>query len=564
MRRLWLPWIVLAVLSVACASPPAPASPTPSATPTLLPATPTPTSTIVTRVPPTATAVPATATAVRPAGARTGGTLDLAARANITHQDVHLDSSPALTAWGPGLAYSRLLRFRSGPHVGLPSLEVECDLCAGWSMEDDRTFLFRLRDDIVWQDLSPVRGRDLGADDVVYSYRRLLESRGGAGPLGVIELVEPAGSREVRIRLADSDADFLVSLADGRAKIVAWEAVEANGDLKQGPTVGSGPWRMTDSIRSAFHRFERNATYFEEDLPFADALMMHIMPDASTRYAAFDVGTLDVHQLDPDEWGRLVQRRPDVRSTLVRESGVGLEVALNTSRSPFHDVDVRRAVFRAMDPWAAIDQTWSGTAYVSAGIPVIEPDWLLDDRDLRPFFAQPQRARDLLEAGGYGAAHSIAITVGDFGGRYLAHAQRIAMELEAVGFEPTVNVVNQRRFGEAVWLGGDYQMFVGPVAPVTSPNGYLVPVLHSLGAWNTTAHADEDLDALIEAQAREPDPVERARLIRDIQEVVLDRAYRFMPATRKSIWASWPRVRNFHPNFGGLEYGHWARVWLDD
>ena len=311
----------------------------------------------------------------------------------------------------------------------------------------------------------------------------------------------------MRIRLADSDSDFLVSLADGRAKIVAREAVEANGDLKQGPTVGSGPWRMTDSIQSAFHRFERNATYFEEDLPFADALMMHIMPDASTRNAAFDVGTLDVHQLDPDEWGRLVQRRPDVRSTLVRESGVGLEVALNTSRPPFHDVDVRRAVFRAMDPWAAIDQTWSGTAYVSAGFPVIEPGWLLDDRDLRPFFAQPQRARDLLEAGGGGAAYSVAITVGDFGGRYLTHAQRIATELEAVGFEPTVNVVNQRRFGEAVWLGGDYQMFVGPVAPVTSPNGYLVPVLHSLGAWNTTAHVDEDLDALIEAQAREPDPV---------------------------------------------------------
>ena len=256
-----------------------------------------------------------------------------------------------------------------GPHVGLPSLEVECDLCAGWSMEDDRTFLFRLRDGIVWQDLSPVRGRDLGADDVVYSYRRLLESRGGAGPLGAIELVEPAGPGEVRIRLADSDSDFFVWLADGRAKIVAREAVEANGDLKQGPTVGSGPWRMTDSIRSAFHRFERNATYFEEDLPFADALMMHIMPDASTRYAAFDVGTLDVHQPDPDEWGRLVQRRPDLRSTLVRESGVGLEVALNTSRSPFHDVDVRRAVFRAMDPWAAIDQTWSGTAYVRRGNP---------------------------------------------------------------------------------------------------------------------------------------------------------------------------------------------------
>ena len=71
-----------------------------------------------------------------------------------------------------------------------------------------------------------------------------------------------------------------------------------------------------------------------------------------------------------------------------------------------------------------------------------------------------------------------------------------------------------------------------------SPNAYLIPVLHSLGAWNTTAHIDPELDALIEAQAQESDPVRRTRLIREIQEVALGRAYRFMPATSVSIWSA--------------------------
>jgi peptide/nickel transport system substrate-binding protein len=432
-------------------------------------------------------------------------------------------------------------------------------------MEDDRTFVFRLRDNVVWQDLPPVDGRRLVADDVVFSLERQLASGGtSAGRSGAMRLLEASGPDEVRIGLAAPDSDFLLSLADGRAKIVARDAVEVGGDLKQGPTIGSGPWVAAGSVSGAFHRFERNTTYFEKDLPFVDSLVLHVIPNATTRDAAFSVETVDVHQMEPQTWTQLLQRRPDVQSLLVKETGVGLEVALNTSRPPFDDIDVRRAAFQAMDPWAAINGIWMGTAYVSLGFPAMDAGWLLSDTDLRRFFAKPDTARDLLEAANTGRPNAVSITVGDFGERYVAHARRIAAELEAVGFAPALEIVDRRRFGEEVWLGGDYQLFVGPVAPVLSPNAYLIPVLHSLGTWNTTAHVDPELDALIEAQAQESDPVGRARLIREIQEIALGRAYRFMPATSISIWVAWPRVRNLHPNFSGFEYIHWSRVWLEN
>ena len=49
------------------------------------------------------------------------------------------------------------------------------------------------------------------------------------------------------------DADALLSLADGHSKIVAREAVEANGDLLNGPTIGSGPWMLEQTAPGDMH-----------------------------------------------------------------------------------------------------------------------------------------------------------------------------------------------------------------------------------------------------------------------------------------------------------------------
>ena len=135
--------------------------------------------------------------------------------------------------------------------------------------------------------------------------------------------------------------------------------------------------------------------------------------------------------------------------------------------------------------------------------------------------------------------------------------------MRAVGFNAQVEVVNRTIFGDSVWLGGGYQMFVGPLPPVTAPNAYLLAVLHSGGVWNTAGIADAELDRLIEAQTGEYDPALRSDLMRQIQHRMLGLAVRYMPATRISTWVLQANVHGFHPNLAGFEYTHWARVWLD-
>ncbi len=508
--------------------------------------------------PPTAEPVPT------PVPEASGGVLNIAVRHAAPHLDVHQEVSPALSTWGPGIVYSRLLRLRAGPDVELPTLAVECELCESWRMEDPTTLVFTLRRDARWQDAAPVNGRLLTAEDVVYSYDRQRQPNWpNAGLLAMVDSVEAPAPNELRVSLAYADADFLVGLADGHTKVVAREAVEIGGDLKAGPAVGSGPWILAASGLAEGYVFERNPLYFEASLPLLDGIRMHVIEDGATRNAAFGVGRIDVHQVDAADWPSLRDRQPDAPLLRSVDSGAGLEIALNSRAAPFDDPRARGAAFLAMDPWRAVDEVWLGAAFVSIGVPLARPDWLLEDATLRPFFADPDAARDRFAPLPGDAPRTARLTLGDFGERYDSHARLVAAELEAVGFEVSLEKVNRRVFAERVWLGGDYQMFVGPIAPMVTPNAYLLTLLHSEGRWNTTGHRDDTLDALIEAQAQAFDEVERRDLVRDIQVRALQGAYRYMPAAGVSLWTWSSGVRGFHPNFAASEYAHWRLVWLE-
>lgn len=510
-----------------------------------------------------ATPIPAQPTPTPVSGDRPryGGVLNLFSREAISHLDVHLDVSPALSTWGPGIAYSRLLRFKVGPDVTLPSLAVECELCEDWSMESETSFVFRLRQGVRWQAISPVDGRPLVAEDIIFSYER--QRQGPNAPLlQAVEGLESPQPTTLRVSLAFPDADFMAALADGHAKVVAREAIAVNGDLRNGPTIGTGPWVLTGAPPGGPYTFERNPDYFERGLPFVESLRINVIPDAPTRTAAFTGGLLDVHQMEPQEFQAFRQRQPESPFLVTKDAGTGLEVAMKASAPPFQDVRVRQAVFQAIDPWKAIQDVWLGAAFVSLGFTPVEASWLLPEAELMGLFGHPEQALSLLSQTGLKRPIPVSIKLGDFGEAYEAHAERIADEMKDVGFEPALEVVNRRAFGDEVWLGGQYQMFVGPIAPLGAPNGYLVSVLHSQGRWNTTGHGDEELDRLIEVQAQEFDPLRRREYVQQIQRRAFANAYRFLPATQVSTWTWRPRVQGFHPNFAGFEYFHWSRVWV--
>ena len=494
-----------------------------------------------------------------------GGVLSLVSRQVVEHQDVHKDVSETLAAWGPGVVYSRLMRFEGGANAELPSLSVMCEICREWKMTDATTFEFSLRDDVMWQDLQPVNGRRLVAGDIAYSYGRQRQDGMPNGALfHSVDVVEVPDDDSLRMKLLAPDADFLMTLANGHTKVVAREAVDLNGNLLKGPTVGSGAWILEETDSDLAFSFRRNENYFDEDIPLLDRLRIHTIIDEDTAYAAFRVNNVDVHQLRPDQWVEFSRQKPDASMLAFKETGRGLEVGFKSTKPPFDDLRVRQAAMLGMRPNRAIEEIWQGAAYLTQGVPLARADWQLNDAELAAYFDDHIAARMLLTEAVEFLPVPVVIHVGDFGPEYRAHAEKIAGAMQSVGFEPRLEVVDKRQFGEQVWLGGYFQMFVGPTAPIASPNTYLFTVLSSDGAWNTTGHRDETMDALILAQAGEYDPSKRRQLVVEVQRHALKNAYRFLPGASVSLWAWWPHVQGFKPNFSGTEYSHWERVWLKE
>ena len=154
------------------------------------------------------------------------------------HVDPHQTVSSGLLSWGPGLAYSRLFKFDTSEGDSV----VVCDLCSSWEQSAPLTFSVKLRDDILWQNLPPLNGRALTAQDVVFSLNRQnTATYPNAALLSNISEFTAIGEHEVVIRLKVPDSETLEKLADSHSRIVAPEAVEVNGDLRHGPTVGTGP-----------------------------------------------------------------------------------------------------------------------------------------------------------------------------------------------------------------------------------------------------------------------------------------------------------------------------------
>ena len=452
-----------------------------------------------------------------------------------------------------------------------PSLRLECDVCQSWRLVDPFTYVFQLRDGVRWQNRAPVDGRGLTAEDIVYSYeRQRTPGWANAALLQDADAIEAEGPGVLKLTLKPgfANADFLVALADGHTKIVAREVVEKWDGLEQAPVIGTGPWSWESTREDVGSVFVKNTDYFEEGLPFLDELVIRIIRgDDKTRLAVFLTGGVDIYRISPSGWRQLPQTPGGmVDSILSRQGGSGVALTMNVSKPPFDDVQVRRAVFQAMDPWNYVRTIWGGQGFPSLGMPVHEPGWNLAMDEMRaPYFANPTAASDLLEASGAELPLRFELAVADFGDLHRMLGMEVEEDLRSVGFDPFTVPVSASLYQDKVWRDKDYALALGELPPTSTPNGFLFGILHSGSpTGSVVGHSDAELDSLILRQSVEGDPAARRDLVRELQQRVLDQAYMVAPVTTGVRWVFHPHVQGFFPNTSASEYFYWAKAWRSE
>ncbi len=485
-----------------------------------------------------------------PLSVKKGGSLKLASKDYFGSLDPHKNHSAAYSTWGIGVIYQRLLKFSNGPNIVLPSKATECDVCQSWKMLDNKTFIFDIDPDVSWQSVDSKGLGNMSVEDIKFSLERQINiDDKSANRFHMIRSIEINPEKgQLQINLHAPDADIFISLADGRSKLISKSNSEHSKYISSSSLVGSGPWRLAKLSENSYSKVEN--AYSISNPPYLDSIEFHILPDPQTRLSAYSVGLIDVYNIDD------YSAEIDI-SFADPNPGQGFEIAFNTATYPFNDFNIRSAARNNINPDEIIKEAWHDHAFFSLGFAASHSSWIPERSVWEPYFSPYEQSEPLEQI------IPIDITASDFGSKFTKSVEIASRHLSLAGFDPTINYVNRRQYTELQWKTGDFHVLMGPTFPHSSANAFIIPVLHSKGKWNTTNHQDSRLDEMIEQQSQEYIFEKRSRIINEINNHLLERSYRFMPATQKNLWAWTQNLKNIHPNFSGFEYTHWEKVWLD-
>src|SRR6185436_14613301 len=287
------------------------------------------------------------ALAPRLAGAQTpkrGGTLALRLW-DPPHFDLHGPGGLSYKLHIPlTFTHSRLVKPKAGPNVQPGTFPLEGDLAESWTQPSETTYVFKLRRGVKWQPKPPVNGRELTADDVVYSVNRFLTTKGNANAfmLGSLDKVEAVDKYTVKFTLKEPFAWFLDTLANPMAvAIVAKECVDKFGDLKKWESfIGTGPW-MLDSYRpNQGMTLVRNPSYFVPGLPYIDRVEITVDEDNASRISSFLSGKYDVGWENPGiinrtDWVQIKDKVKRPVRTAEFPANVMSHISMRTDQKPF-------------------------------------------------------------------------------------------------------------------------------------------------------------------------------------------------------------------------------------
>ena len=397
----------------------------------------------------------------------------------------------------------------------LPGNPLAPSLAESWTVSPDGlTYDFVLRRGPKFHNGEPVT-----AEDVKFSFERY---RGSASRtlrerVAAVEIPDPG---RVRFRLKQPWPDFVMfySTATGAGWIVPKKYVEKVGDegFKKAP-IGAGPYRFvsfTPGVELVMEAFEG----YWRKTPSVKRLVLRVIPDSATRYAALKSGEIDITYWMTASLAEDLRR---TRGLTLRPvvSSVMLWVAFLDQwdpKSPWHDQRVRLAANLAIDRQAINQAETLGHSLLTNSIIPNTFDFFWAPP--APQF-DPARARKLLAEAGY----PNGLDAGEFtSDAAVTFGEPVANALQAVGirtkFRPLERAAHQKGYIEKKFRG---LAFTGSAAfgnAATRVEAFIA------GGGAYVYGSYPDIDGLFREQATELDKKRREATLHRIQQLMHEKA----------------------------------------
>lgn len=371
----------------------------------------------------------------------TGGTVRIRIGADVSSIDPHGVASGVEGSSVMEHVFNGLLRYDEETNAIIP------DLAREWEVSPDGlTYTFRLHEGIQFH-------RNYGeftANDVKFSLDRALDPETGSAFRGVllgIDEIIVENDYNLRIVLTESNSVFPDAITAWRAgQIVSQAAIEDLGDEAAAVTpIGTGPfefvsWSPGDRVvLEAFDDHWRGR-------PAIDRVEFIIIAEEAAAEVAVRTGEIDVFFMaqSPEVLNRM--RTTENVTVQERASFLSCSVILNHTVEPLGDVRVRQAMSHALNRVSLVEDFFQDSKILANGN--LTPAFTEYTEDVPSYPYDPERARQLLAEAGYPNGFDF-----EFIGIALAPYDQIpvalAPDLEAVGINVSINVLERASYGQA-------------------------------------------------------------------------------------------------------------------
>jgi peptide/nickel transport system substrate-binding protein len=397
---------------------------------------------------------------------------------------------------------------------------MQPELAISWTIADDGTSMtLQLREGVTFHDGTP-----FNAAAVEYSIERAIDpalNSPHTTDISAVSSVDVVSEYEVRINFEGFNGAVIPGLANEAGMIVSPAAAETDGFARN--PVGTGPfrfveWRSGDRIVA-----ERNSDYWRTDaegraLPYLDSVTIRIIPNTAVKILEARSGEVQLVDTVQVQDFAAIENAEGIE-LIDKPTGIHQFLAFNTSRPPFDDVELRRAVLMAIDR-AAIEQVVS-QGYGVLTPTLVPPSEFIYDETLEPTQFDLDAAIAAREALGFDETITISVIQRDPDTQI---AQIMQAMLGQAGYDVEVEILERGAWVENVQAANHEIGLLRINVPRIDPSLIFTSLMGRDAGLNFAAYSDEEFYDLVDAAHTEVDRDTRQALYVDVQQHLLDQA----------------------------------------
>ena len=414
---------------------------------------------------------------------------------------------------------------------------------------DASVWTVRVRPDVTFHN-----GKTLTADDVIFSFQRVMDPKLPLAGAPLLPTLDVAGMRKLDSRTVQMPFKQPFAVFPTVMLINYFNIIPVGYDVKK--PVGTGPFRyksFNPSISSTFVRYDN---YWQSGLPYLDELIISDFPDETSQVNALLSGEIDAA---PElSISSVTTSRRGGKKVKIDDGGFYTPFTMRVDQAPFNDVRVRQAMRAVVNRVQMRELVFGGHGTLGNDISSIF--------DEEYDHALPQRhqdldlARSLLKKAGQEHL-TVELVTSDVAPGCTLAAQVLAQQASAAGITINLRQVTPTElygpnylkwtFAQDSWV---YLPYLPQVALAFLP----------VSPFNETHFDDPRYNALYNQALAEVDPAKQTALSHEMQEIDYDLGGYIIPYFLPNITGLAPNVHGVDSSKPGLPFANdnIKTIWL--